>query len=325
MKILWTHNFAPEIPNSGVFMFESARSIREVGIDVDLLYLGDLRRPGGLKRATAAVGEIASNYDLVHAQFGSACGLATARATQGAKVLTLRGSDWTPSYTTDPKFWLHGRLARSMTLLSLPAYRQIICVSERIGRDVSHRFARSSVDVIPSAVDTNKFVPMRRDECRKQLGLHPPPFRYVLFTSLNRNRESKRLALATEAVAHAQGIYPDLEVLVASGVSHAEMPIYINACDVAICTSTTEGWPNSIKEAMSCNVPFVATDVSDLRSIARRAANCYVVDSTPQALGDALVAVLRSEDEFDVRQFAEEMNFTAFAEAHATLYRQVLH
>ena len=324
MKILWTHNFTPEVLNCGAFMFESARALREAGIDVDLLYLGDLRRPGGLRKAIAAVSGVASNYDLVHAQYGSACGLATARATQGAKVLTLRGSDWTPSHTNNPKFWLHGRLARSMTLMSLPAYRHVICVSQRIGRDVRRGHARRSVHVVPSAVDTNKFLPMSKDECRRQLGLHPPPFQYVLFTSMDRNRESKRLGLATEAVAHARGTYPDLEILVASGVSHSEMPIYVNACDVAICTSTTEGWPNSIKEAMSCNVPFVATDVSDLRSVARSAENCYVVDSTPHALGDALVAVLRREDQFDIRQIAQKMNFTAFAEAHATVYRQVL-
>ena len=43
----------------------------------------------------------------------------------------------------------------------------------------------------------------------------------------------------------------------------ADIADVMNAFDVIVCTSTSEGFSNVIGEAMSCGVPCIATDVGD--------------------------------------------------------------
>jgi len=67
---------------------------------------------------------------------------------------------------------------------------------------------------------------------------------------------------------------------------------YINASNVLILPSITEGSPNIVKEAMACNVPVVATDVGDVCEVIGRTKGCKVCPSDPDALADALADAL---------------------------------
>ena len=94
MRVLWTHNFDPAKPNSQVYMNTAAEGLRAAGVDLTLEYLGNLRSPGNLARARARVRARARDFDLVHAQYGSACALATNGARGVPSVLSIRGNDW---------------------------------------------------------------------------------------------------------------------------------------------------------------------------------------------------------------------------------------
>ena len=73
MRVLWTHNFDPEKQNSGVFVHTSARGIRASGVDLQLEYVGNLRSISQILRARKRIRDIAREFDIVHAQYGSAC------------------------------------------------------------------------------------------------------------------------------------------------------------------------------------------------------------------------------------------------------------
>ncbi len=61
--------------------------------------------------------------------------------------------------------------------------------------------------------------------------------------------------------------------------------------DVAVCSSTTEGFPNVVGEAMSCGVPCVATDVGECAEIIGDTGG-IVPKQDPQRLGEAIVELL---------------------------------
>ena len=48
---------------------------------------------------------------------------------------------------------------------------------------------------------------------------------------------------------------------IAAEYYHDEMPEYYSKIDLYICTSSIEGTPNPVLEAMACGVPVISTDV----------------------------------------------------------------
>ena len=325
-RVLWTHNYDLHGSTSGVFVRNAAEALAQAGCRPELLYLGDLRSLRGMSRAKRLVREAAGSFDIVHSQFGSATAMATTAAEGRPLVLSIRGSDWTTAASDLLRYRIHARLATTMTRRSIRRYQRVVSVSERIRGEIEADFAGCPVTVIPDPVNTERFRPMNRIEARRALGLVTESSKsYVLFTSVHSAAPHKRLNLAREAVEVARVARPNLELLVASGLPHHKMPLAVNACDVAICTSVAEGWPNSIKEALACSVPFVATDVSDLKSIAEAEPNCFVVDRPdPQLLGEALVQSLQYGRVNDLRQYVSGMTYASYASSLMYCYSQVL-
>jgi glycosyltransferase involved in cell wall biosynthesis len=91
-----------------------------------------------------------------------------------------------------------------------------------------------------------------------------------------------------------------------------------------LLTSAHEGWPNIVKEALACNVPFVSTDVSDLRSIAEVDATCHVADATPEALAHYLLQTLQAGRPQTLRRHVEDMALPITAEKLVRLYERVV-
>src|SRR5262249_34356975 len=85
-----------------------------------------------------------------------------------------------------------------------------------------------------------------------------------------------------------------LRLIVASGVPHEMMPLYMNACDALLLTSHHEGSPNPVKEAIACRLPVVSMDVGDVRQRIGHLQGCVVcADDRPETIATALELVLQ--------------------------------
>jgi teichuronic acid biosynthesis glycosyltransferase TuaC len=103
-----------------------------------------------------------------------------------------------------------------------------------------------------------------------------------------------------------------------------QMALFVAACDLILCTSETEGWPNSIKEALACNVPFVSTDVSDLRDIAAADSTCRVCTADAAVIASNICDVLSGKDPQDLRHHVASMSVDSIAEQMLATYQTVL-
>lgn len=303
MRALWVHNFDPGIPSSGVFMHKLAWAVQSQGVAVDMLYTGLLSSPLEAWRAWRQLERLEREFDVVHTQYGSMCGWLGARVTQ-PKVLSVRGSDWCRVDQGDWRERTHARLANALTRASVPRYDHVISMSYRmkaeIDRFLEHRVATSpTVSVVTDGISLSQFKPMDRQLARHALGLGGDARPWVLLTTLAESNPIKRVDLAKRAVAFAQESLPGLQLKVASGIEHAKMHLWINACDVTLMCSMHEGWPNAIKESLACGVPFVATDISDLRRISDVDSSCIVTDATADALADGLLRCLAQPRDSD--------------------------
>ena len=324
MRVLWTHNFDPSKPNSQVFMNIAAEGLRSCGINLECEYLGNLRSVKNLESARRRLPRFARDFDVVHAQYGSACAFATAAVDGVPKVLSIRGNDWNVHDGALGFYYFHTRAARWMTRRSLPRFDAIVTVSNRVAKDVKAFAPGAAVVSIPSPVDVRKFVPRDKREARAQLGFADSTERWVLFNALSLEDPIKRYRLAKQVFDLANARCGNLRLRIATNLPHSEVPLLTAACDVILCTSETEGWPNCVKEALACNVPFVSTDVSDLRDIADVEPSCRVCVDDPEILAENLCEVANRNEAVNVRKYVEPMSVDALSAKLISVYESVL-
>lgn len=324
MRVLWTHNFDPSTPVRGVFMHTAAEGLRARGINLQLEYLGNLRSPGQLWRARAHLRRIGGSFDIVHAQFGSACAWATSSAGSRPRLLSLRGSDWYTFNAGRGFLYYHTRLASRMTKGALRSYDRLLTESKRMAAELREFSPNSRVEVVTAPVDLECFKPRDRRAAKAALGFPECSEKWVLFTTVNACNPIKRPELAHRAFELAQKRRGNLRLRLATGIDPASMPQFVAACDVVLCTSVYEGWPNSVKEALACEVPFVATDVSDLHDIARNDSRCRVCPPDAEAIADSICDVLDGPPPTGLRRHVEHMSVPVISERLISTYQELV-
>jgi len=191
-------------------------------------------------------------------------------------------------------------------------------------QDVLAEYGGLSLGVLPSGIDLSQFQPVDRFEARRALGAADDKSPWILFATVSDDNPVKRIPLARAAFALFAKQVPGAKLKILTGVPHDEVPLWVNACDVTLLTSAHEGWPNIIKESLACNVPFVSTDVSDLRAIADAESNCYVVEPSPEAMARCLVASVDHGRVDTLRRHVEPMALAPTARRLIRCYERLL-
>jgi glycosyltransferase involved in cell wall biosynthesis len=164
----------------------------------------------------------------------------------------------------------------------------VVVVSEHM---TEYFHTSAPITVLPSGLDFDLFRVLPRDEARARLGW-PLEKRLVLFAG-NPEVPRKRHPLAKAAMEVLNRTLP-AELVVAWGVPHSEIPLYMNACDAFLFTSMQEGSPNVVKEALACDLPVVSVPIGDTAERLRGIDGCELVEGErPEALAAALERVLR--------------------------------
>jgi glycosyltransferase involved in cell wall biosynthesis len=189
--------------------------------------------------------------------------------------------------------------------------------------EVSRFSPSSSVHVIPDAVDDIFFEPHNRKASRALLGYPNDETPWILFTTVSIDNPVKRASLALNAINHLRRNGQKVELRIASGISPADMPVFVSACDMVLCTSTHEGWPNSVKEALACGLPFVSTDVSDMKMIAEKYPACRVVEPNSLSIADALIETIQNKSEVNLGECVEHLSIEKTCRRLKALYESV--
>ncbi|WP_415380805.1 glycosyltransferase [Halosimplex sp. TS25] len=269
--------------------------------------------PGGTRersladyvRFYARVLEAASgpDFDLVHANYGLTAPAALAQPIRPV-VLSLWGSDLLGRYGTVSEQC--ARLADATVVMS-----------EEMATDLDGDYT-----VVPHGIDTDRFAPEPQDDALEAVGWDPAAS-HVLFP-YDPSREEKNYPRAERVVERAsEAVDDEVELHAVSGVPHEDVPTYMNAADAMILPSEREGSPNAVKEALSCNLPVVATPVGDVPTILDGADGSHVGD-TDEGLADALAEVLTATDSPNGRERAREFGLDRMGRDLLGVYDSVL-
>lgn len=301
------------------FSRRQAESVSPYGIEVKSFYLRSRTSPAvvwkELQRLRAEIQTFAP--DVVHAHFGTMTALVTTIASHVPVVITFHGSDLNPAPRVS---WLRSKLGRTFSHLAALRADQVICVSSQLGQRLS--YMKDRTHVIPCGVNTDRFLPMSRSECRDRLGWSQDEV-IVLFNARTDPR-GKRLDLAEAAVSHAKQVIPNLRLHVFRGKTHPdEMPYYYCAANALLMTSDYEGSPMVVKEAMACNLPVVSVDVGDVAERLVGVSQSAVVARDASALGNALIEFVLAERPSNGREIISSLSEENVAKRVAEIYRQV--
>ena len=252
---------------------------------------------------TRALRHSLGDYDLLHANYGLTAPPAVVQPRLPV-VLSLWGSDLLGQYG-----WVTRRL--------VPHVDAVIVMSDRMAAELDR-----DCHVIPHGVDLETFAPQPQAKARDELGWSDGA-RHVLFPYPPK-REVKDFPRARRVVETVrEHLDESVTLQTISDVPHSEMPTYMNAADVLLLTSKREGSPNTVKEAMACNTPVVATAVGDVPERLDGVTPSAVGRTDPE-LVEGLVEVLRAEERSNGRDHARDLSLERMGERIRGVYDEVL-
>jgi glycosyltransferase involved in cell wall biosynthesis len=236
-------------------------------------------------------------------------------------------------------------------LSRLPA---VVVANSHAGRQIHERYGYGPRrwEILPNGFDTQTFRPdpVQRSKTRAALGVDQGAPVVGLFARFDPMKDHATFLSAADLVAKAR---PDVLFLLAGrGTDSAafnrligdrgelrarlillgerrDIPELMTATDIAVCSSLTEGFPNTIGEAMASDVPCVSTEVGDAASLIGDTGG-LVPKAEPVALAQKLEEFLEMAPQARAalgaaarRRIEEKFSLQAVVGRYAGLFREL--
>ena len=255
MKVLVVSNMYPglnnEFPQQGVFVKEQFDALKNLlksnitlykisGYSVFTKYIKSIFKIIFLIRK--------EKYDIIHIHYGLSAFFLFFNFIfpSSTKIfLTCHGSDLLSSSFV-------GRFVKWMSLLLATRCNALICINENIYNIFS------SIDCykfrIACGVDTIRFKPNDSNSD------------YFVFPGSKHNK-IKNFSFFNSIVSKYNSKYDKHSICTMNGLDREQVVLLIQNAKALIMTSIREGSPQSIKEALSCDIPVISTDVGDVSEL----------------------------------------------------------
>ncbi len=242
-----------------------------------------------------AIKNIKPKSDLIHAHFSYPDGygmIGLAKKWKVPLVISALG-------TIERKIAYEGSYTSKQIIEAMNFADKILSVSEDLKLHIVNLgINEEKVHVVPNGVDTEKFKPAGKEHARNLLNL-PQNKNIVLFVGAL--RKIKGVDYLIEAAKYFVDSNTDLfmvgrddgmrkslekraqELEISDGikftgpVNHEDIPLWISASDILVLPSLSEGRPNVVLEALSCEVPVIATDVGGIPELVVDGETGYLV------------------------------------------------
>lgn len=246
--------------------------------------------------------EVGPEYDLVHAHYGLTAPMALAQRRLPV-VLSLWGSD----------------LLGTLGPLSKACARfcdEVVVMSEEMQRALG-----TDATVVPDGVDLDRFRPRAQSAARDAVGWDDDVYQVLFPYSPSRSvKDYPRARRLTRAAADQ--LEGPVRLQTVYGVGHDQVSTFMNAADVLLLTSKSEGSPNAVKEALACNLPVVATDVGDVET-RLEGVEPSVVSDRDATLVRGLVDVLEGGGRSNGREAVQAVSLERTTDELLAIYERV--
>ncbi len=276
MRVLVVTNMYPteQEPGFAPFVKEQVDAIRErpeiEAIDV-LVIDGRASKLNYFKAMPEVRRRVKSgSYDLIHAHYGLS-GAAAMAQRKVPLVVTYHGSDVDNDVPSRRwQRWVSRVVARR-------------AVNITVSKPIHDRLGRESV-LIPCGISMEAFQPRDREDARREMEF-PDGSTALLFPS-NTWRAEKEYPRFEKVVEVLRGRGVNVHPIVFEGFQREQVPVLMAAADVMVMTSSVEGTPVAVMEALACGLPVVSTDTGDVKAMLEPTDRSYVGDFDAEEFAD---------------------------------------
>jgi glycosyltransferase involved in cell wall biosynthesis len=178
-----------------------------------------------------------------------------------------------------------------------------------------HQRGAKRVVIIPLTFDEDVFRPgIDVTELKKRYGiqdekilmfvgrLHPVKRLDLSLRAVKQlDQKFKLFIVGTGALEHelkemAESLGVADKVLFTGAVPHSEVPKLMNMADLMVMTSSIEGQPRVLIEAMSCGTPAVGTNVFGIRDTIEDGVTGYLTSDNPSDIAEKISKALENEE-----------------------------
>ena len=287
------------------FITDQVEALQKAGVVCDYFTVEGKGMKGYLRNYIPMMRKIREFLpDIIHAHYGLS-GLLANLQRKVPVVTTYHGSD-----INNPKVLRYSKVS-----IILSAWN--IFVSDK---NIQLAGVKGKFSLIPCGVDTDIFRPIERKPVREKLEFRESDH-IVLFAGAFDN-PVKNPELAKEALAKV----PDARLMEMKGYSRVQVAELMNAADVCLMTSHSEGSPQVIKEAMACNCPIVSVDVGDVRDVIQYTDQCHICGYDAREITGKLNEIFKNGKRTNGRSVIIARNLDQKSVAHQiyNIYKSVL-
>lgn len=285
------------------FIIEQAKAIEDKGHKVVFFgiqgkgFLGYMFNYFKLKKVIKTF-----SPQIIHAHYGLS-GLLANLQRKIPVVTTFHGSD-----INNKKVLPFSKLA-----IVLSAYN--IFVSQKT---IDIAKPKKSFILLPCGVDLDTFYHIEKEEARRILQIESNAH-VVLFAGAFENAV-KNPDLAKAAIQ----LLTDVDLKELKGYTRKEVNLLMNAVDLALMTSFTEGSPQFVKEALACGCPVVSVEVGDVKDLIGDVEGCYMAERNAQDIANKIELVLQQNQRINGKEIVARFDNKTIADKLISLYTQVL-
>ncbi len=314
-----------ERPVYGIFVKRQVESLRELGVRCDVAYLRGYVSPTAYPRAALAflAGTLRwrGKYRLVHVHAGETA--LAARCFLGPPMLvSYCGDDLLGDPQDDGTIPARSRIRAGVLRAHARLFPATITKSREMHDRLSPAAQRRNT-VLPNGVDPDLFAPLDHAEARQRLGWDLDE-RVALFAATKPDIPRKRRVLAEAACARASDALGPIRLHVSGLTPPDDMPVLMSAADCLLHTSSLEGSPNVVKEALMCNLPVVATASGDIPELLDGVDPSFVCAPDADSLAEGLVRCLEEPRRSNGRgQLEGTLGSSAIARRLLEIYRRL--
>lgn len=241
-----THNSA----HTGIFIQEQVEALQELGVVFEIIAIDRSKgRLAYLKSIFAVNRRLLrrQDIDLIHIHYGLSglFLLFNISFPRSRVIVTFHGSDIAKTSNKYVQRFISRQVARRAGV--------VILVNEADMAEVKN--TGSQVYVLPCGVDTRFF----RPATAAGQGVR------IVFPSASA-RPEKNFALFQAVFNILQKNISDIEYTCLESMTRTEVKNILQQSNLLLMTSTSEGSPQVVKEALACNLPVVSVDVGDVRN-----------------------------------------------------------